>query len=91
MERVATCRKPGVALRDEDGERLRHDDDVLPEIGNLLLGQVVPYRAVGVVVNFELGVLGESERLGYGLHGDGNDLEAVTHLHHMAVVEHEGR
>ena len=91
MKRVAARREARVALGDEDGERLGNDDDVLAEICNLLLGEHVAYRAVGVVVDFELRVLGEAERLGNALHGDGYDLQAVAHLHHVTVVEHEGR
>lgn len=91
MKRVAASSEARVALRDEDGERLCHDDHILPEIGNLTSGEHVADGAVGVIVNLQLGVLGEAERLGYALHTDGDYLEAVAHLHHVAVVEHESR
>lgn len=91
MKRVAARREARVSLGDEDGERLCHDYDVLAQVRDLLLGELVADRAVGIVVDFELGVLGEAERLWYALHADGNYLQAVAHLDHVAVVEHEGR
>ena len=91
MKGVAASREARVALGDEDGEGLGHNHHVLPEIGNLLIGEGVADWAVLVVVNLELGVLGETERLGYALNTDGDDLEAVTNLDHVPVVEHEGR
>lgn len=91
MKRVAASREAGVALGDEDGEGLCHDGHVLPEIGDLVLGEHVADRAVCIIVNLQLCVLGEAERLGYALHADGDYLEAVAHLHHVTVVEHEGR
>lgn len=90
MKGVAASREARVALGDEDGEGLGHNHHVLPEIGNLLIGEGVVDWAVLVVVNLELGVLGEAERLGYALNADGDDLEAVSHLDHVPVVEHEG-
>ena len=89
MKRVAACREARVALGDEDGERLCHDDNVLAQVRYLLLGKLVADRAVGVVVDFELGVLCEAERTRYALHADGDDLQAVTHLDHVAVIEHK--
>lgn len=91
MKRVAARREPRVSLGDEDGERLCHDDNVLAQVRDLLLGERVSDRSVGVVVNLKLRVLGEAERLGDALHADGDDLQAVAHLDHVAVVEHEGR
>lgn len=90
MESVAADREARVTLGDEDGEGLGHNQHVLPEVRDLLLGEGVPDRAVLVVVNLELGVLREAERLGYALHADGDDLEAVSNLDHVPVVEHEG-
>lgn len=90
MKRVAARREARVALGDEDGERLCHDDDVLAQVRYLLLGELVANRAVGVVVDFELGVLCEAERTRYALHADGDDLQAVAHLHQVSVIEHEG-
>ena len=91
MKRVAARREARVSLGDEDGERLCHDDNVLAQVRDLLLGERVADRAVGVVVDFELRVLCEAERTRYALHSDGYDLEAVAHLDHVTVVEHEGR
>ena len=91
MKGVAASREARVALRDEDGEGLGHNHHVLAQVRDLLLGEDVPYGAVLVVVDFELCVLGEAERLGYALHADGDDLEAVPNLDHVAVAEHEGR
>lgn len=90
MKRVAARREAGVPLSDEDGERLCHDDNVLAQVRDLLLGELVADRAVGVVVDFELGVLGEAERTRYALNADGDDLQAVAYLDHVAVIEHEG-
>lgn len=91
MKRVAARREARVALGDEDGERLCHDDYVLAEIRDLLLGEHVTYRSVGIVVNLKFRVIGEAERTRYALHSDGDDLVAVAHLHQVPVIEHEGR
>ena len=91
MQGVAASREARVALGDEDGEGLGHNHHILAQVGDLLLGEDVANGAVLVVVDLELCVLGETERLGYALHADGNDLEAVSNLDHVAVVEHEGR
>lgn len=91
MQGVAASREARVALGDEDGEGLGHNHHVLAQVRDLLLGEGVADGAVLVVVDLELCVLGEAERLGYALHADGDDLEAVSNLDHVAVVEHEGR
>ena len=91
MKGVAASREARVALRNEDGEGLGHNHHVLAQVRDLLLGQDVTDGAVRVVVDLKLCVLGEAERLGYALHSDRDDLEAVSNLDHVAVVEHEGR